>query len=87
MSLHPELIRARALALASCLVREVDVVRSASRSTGDTTRLRQLAEDNACLRELLAQPACLSGADSTTPAELSSRAPSRAFERVIEGTL
>jgi hypothetical protein len=65
----------------------VDFVCSGSRSTGDTTRLRQLAEDNACLLEWLAQPACFSSADGATPAELPSRAPSRAFERVIEHTL
>jgi hypothetical protein len=78
MSRHPELIRARALVFASCLVREVGFVRGGSRSTGDTTGLRQLADDNARLLELLAQP---------TPAELPSRAPSRALDRVVEHTL
>lgn len=78
MSRHPELIRARALAFASGLVREVGVVRGRSRGTGDVTRLRQLADDNARLLELLAQP---------TPAELPSKAPSRALDRFFEHTL
>ncbi len=55
MSRQPEAIRARALAFASCLVSEVGFARGRSRASGDVTRLRQLADDNERLRELLAQ--------------------------------
>lgn len=56
MSRQPEAIRARALAFASILVREVGFARSRSRASGDALRLSQLADDNARLRELLVQP-------------------------------
>ena len=59
MSRQPEAIRASALAFASILVREVGFTRNRSRASGDATRLSQLADDNARLRELLFDAAAL----------------------------